>query len=266
MMTSPPLLILTNDAQGVFQQLVIAGVQEIAAERGHRVEVMTLHPQQSPRLERHQVAGVLAIANAAAPALLHQCYQQGIPVSLVAHHLPDLPIPGVMFNNVQGVQTLVRHLVEGCGRERLLFIAGIADQIDGQQREWAFRREMMRYNLADWQMLPGEFEPEIAAAALRQKLAQGLPVDGILAADYRMAIAAVATLRAAGWRVPQQVAVVGFGDAPEAAQAEVTTVAADVQELGRRSALQLLCQMDGLAVRGITRLSVNLIERSSSRP
>jgi DNA-binding LacI/PurR family transcriptional regulator len=61
------------------------------------------------------------------------------------------------------------------------------------------------------------------------------------------------------------VAVVGFGDGPEAAQAGLTTVAADITELGRRAARQLIGQIEGLRIRGLTLLSTELIERESTR-
>ncbi len=71
-------------------------------------------------------------------------------------------------------------------------------------------------------------------------------------------------IRASGRRIPLDVAVVGFGDAPEAAQAGLTTVAADVSELGRRAARQLIGQIAGLRIRGLTLLSTALIEREST--
>jgi DNA-binding LacI/PurR family transcriptional regulator len=79
-----------------------------------------------------------------------------------------------------------------------------------------------------------------------------------------MADAAMNVIKASGRRIPEDVAVVGFGDAPEAAQAGLTTVAADVTELGRRGARQLIGQIEGLRIRGLTLLSTELIERETT--
>lgn len=73
-------------------------------------------------------------------------------------------------------------------------------------------------------------------------------------------------IQAAGLRVPEDVAVVGFGDGPEAARAGLTTVAADVVELGRRGARQLIGQIEGLRIRGLTLLSTELVERATTLP
>jgi DNA-binding LacI/PurR family transcriptional regulator len=59
--------------------------------------------------------------------------------------------------------------------------------------------------------------------------------------------------------------VVGFGDAPEAEAAGLTVVAADVIEQGRRTARQLISQIEGQRISGVTVLQVRLIVRDTSR-
>lgn len=86
----------------------------------------------------------------------------------------------------------------------------------------------------------------------------------LLATAALMLGAAKDALLAASLRVPDDVVVVGFGDGPEADAAGVTTVAADVVDLGRRAARQLVAQLAGPPLRGRTLLSTHLVRRSSS--
>jgi DNA-binding LacI/PurR family transcriptional regulator len=79
-----------------------------------------------------------------------------------------------------------------------------------------------------------------------------------------MALAAIDVLLASGLQVPEDVAVVGFGGGPEADAAGLTIVAADVVELGRRAARQLIGQVEGLRIRGYKLLSAELVERATS--
>ncbi len=125
----------------------------------------------------------------------------------------------------------------------------------------------MRYNLdvPPEFYLRGDFAPEIAAESMARFLDHDPDFDSVVAADYLMAQAAMAVIKASGRVIPDEIAVVGFGDGPEAAQAGITTVAADVTELGRRGARQLIGQIDGLRVRGVTMLSTELIERETTR-
>ena len=62
-----------------------------------------------------------------------------------------------------------------------------------------------------------------------------------------MAFGALRALREAGRRVPEDVAVVGFDDAPIARQAEppLTTVFQPVEEMGRQMARLLVARIRG---------------------
>lgn len=263
--------IFTNFPTAVFQRDVIAGAHEVFDGRGYPVAIVEI-PQPPERLSdipfvERETAGGLVITGILSDAILNAFFTRMIPLSLVSHQIEGGHIPGVMPNNRQGIAMLMEHLVVTHGRRKPVFIQGVMTQTDGIQRHTAFQNEVMRYNLRvppDY-YLPGEFTPEMAAESMQRFLAGKQDFDAVVASDYLMATAAIDVLKADGWRIPQDVAVVGFGDAPEAAQAGLTTVAADVTELGRRAARQLIGQIEGLRIRGLTLLSTELIERQSTR-
>ncbi len=268
-MNTAKLGVITNNQHEVFQRAVIAGIQQVAAQNGYEIVVDSCaeDPEhaRSITLDLADVAGVLVIANVAPNDFLRQAHRMGKPISLVCHHVPDTPIPSVVSNNDQGIAELVKHLVTRCQRRRLVFIRGLMDQNDGTQRAMAFRQELMRYSLyvPESRFLRGDFSPEIAAASVRELIKEGEPFDSVVASDYMMAIAAVDVLRAAGITVPQDISVVGFGDGPEAEAAGLTTVAASVTGLGSCAARQLISQVNGLRISGVTRLSVQLVVRET---
>lgn len=273
MSSERPLIgIITNTQRDVFQRRVIMGIEEIARARGYDVIVDAYadNPSgaQQITLDYHTVTGMLSIADATPVALLHRMRREGVPVSLVSHAVPELPIPSVITDNAAGVEALVQHIVTECERRRLVYIRGLSGQLDSAEREMAFRHAIMRYNLSvpEAYFLRGNFDPHVATASLQALLARGADFDAVIAADYLMGIAAVNTLRAAGRHVPEDVAVMGFGDGPEAEAAGLTTVAADVVEQGRRAARQLISQIEGLRITGTTVLSVTLVVRQTGCP
>ena len=265
------IYIFTNFATAVFQRDVIAGARDVFDSRGYLVEVVEI-PQMpaemnlSLSLDKPTV-GALIITRVLPDAILTALHESGVPLSLVSHQVAGSRIPGVMPNNRQGIALLMEHLVVTHGHRKIVFIQGDMTQNDGIQRYAAFQQEAMRYNLAipSEFILRGEFVPDVAAESMRQFLASAPSFDAVVASDYLMAEAAVHAIRAAGRRIPEDIAVVGFGDGPEAAQAGLTTVAADVMELGRRAARQLVGQVQGLRIRGLTLLSPELIERETTR-
>lgn len=258
--------IITNNAKHVFQRSVIAGVREIA--RGHDLTVKVNALEDGP-LDWSGMDAVVAVANAVSDGQIEAIRAAGKPVTLISHHIPHLPIPSLAPNNDEGVRQLVRHLVEDCGRRDIVFIRGDMTQIDAIERETAIRRELMRAGLPlrEELFLRGDFEPHIARESLMALLhLRPMDYDAVIAGDYLMGVAALEVLAASDIDVPGQISVVGFGDGAEAQAVGLTTVAADVIELGRRAARQIIGQLNGLKIAGQTLFSTQLIVRKTSIP
>jgi DNA-binding LacI/PurR family transcriptional regulator len=262
--------LFTNDASGVFQRSVITGAREVATRAGLRFEVTEVPtpPERASQVLESlgSLAGSLVIANVLGDAVLNEIARSGHPVTLVSHRANGLGVPSVMHDNRQGMRQLVEHLVE-VGRSRIVYVGGNRSQLDGRERERFFREELMRHSLhvPPERFLEGDFRPGVAAASMRAYLdatrdLDAIGFDAVVAADYLMAIDVLAVLRAAGLRVPADVSVVAFGDGPEAAAAELTVVGADVVELGRRSARQLIAQVQGERFLGYTLIRTRLMQ------
>ncbi len=262
--------VITNDKRQVFQRTVIAGAQEIASTKGYGVLVDSLaedpnHPKPLS-LPLAQIDGFLVLANALESAELEQLQQTGKPITLVSHY--ELNIPAVIPNNTEGIRQLADYLVNVCQCRRFVFIQGHMGQLDGVERDKVFGEALVRHDIPIenvWR-LRGDFDAGVAAAVLRNFLQENVQFDAVVAADYLMASVAIDILREAGIYVPDEVCVAGFGDGPEAEAAGLTTVAADVMELGRRAARQLFAQLDGLAIQGVTWLTTEIIERETCKP
>jgi len=258
----------TNDVAGVFQRSVIQGAREVVERAGLSVAVTQLAERAEDGASAGALTsgtlGSLVITNVLGDAVLAALVDDGHPVTLVSHRAHGLGVPTVMHDNRQGMRQLVEHLV-AVGRSRFVYVGGRTDQLDGRERERFFREELMRHSLTvpPDRFLVGDFEPSIAAASVTALLRDQRGFDAVVAADYLMAIAVITALRDQGVAVPDEVSVVGFGDGPEAVAAGLTVVSADVVELGRRSARQLLAQVRGERLRGYTVIRAGLIVRDS---
>lgn len=254
--------VITNDAGNIFQRQVIAGIRTITDQKGYELVVENRAHADMPPLNRHSMAGILVIANVLPDDALRDLYASGKPVSLVSHRVRYTPIPAVLPDNSGGISALVDYLV-GRGKRRIVFIQGDMNQNDGVERAIAFRRQLMRHNLPidERLFLRGDFNPDIARASMEAFLAQNIPFDAVAGADFILAIVAKQVLEA--HHRAQGVCVVGFGDGAEAAEAGLTTVGVDVEQIGMRAARQLLGQIEGLKIGGVTVLSTTIVERES---
>lgn len=260
--------ILTNDAGAVFQSAVVKGASGVLEDAGRSVRVVEVGPLADPAQLPGALSsrdGALILASALNEPALAQLDKRVGGVTLVSHLTERVQIPAVLHDNAQGMRQLVEHLVAG-GRRSFVYVRGDLTQVDGRQREAAFREEVLRHGLEvpEERFLEGGFVPGVASASVADLVRQGERFDAVIAADYLMAIEALRALRTGGLDVPGEVSVVGFGDGPEADRAGLTVVAADVEELGRRAARQLLAQLNGGRITGHTLLATRLVVRGSS--
>ena len=156
---------------------------------------------------------------------------------------PAEPHPDDFFvdvDNAAGARHAVEYLIAD-GARRVATVAGPQDMEVGRARLAGYRaavrgRELIAY---------GDFSEEGGAEAMRTVLAQEPDIDAVFAASDLMASGALRALRDAGLRVPQDVALIGFEDAPVARQCEppLTTVHQPVEEMGRRMAELLVSRI-----------------------
>lgn len=257
---------LLRSARSIFHAEVLQGAQMHATKRG-----VTLRPFETlvsePNIaDLRLLDGVLVIANSVSDTLLHLLYTHAVPTLLVAHRLPDLPIPRCVVDNIQGMESLANHVLAECNRRMPIFLRGLFAQHDGRQRELAFRQVLanLRINLPESHFLRGDFNPRLAVESLRAFLATGNIFDAVLSADYAMALAALGVLQESGLRVPEQVMLACFGDSPEVQAAGITAAAVYVPDLGKCAVENLLCLIEGTPIPAEITLPTVLHKRRST--
>ncbi|WP_435208017.1 LacI family DNA-binding transcriptional regulator [Micromonospora sp. bgisy143] len=248
---------------------IIRGVsQELEAADKQLVLMLAGSPAGHQRVERYttgrHVDGVLFASLHGADPLPGTLARLGIPVVVSGRPLGDVPVPYVDVDHVGGVTAAVRHMIDS-GRRRIATIAGPQDMVAGIERLNGYREAVSAAGLPEL-VAVGDFTRESGAAAMQQLLADHPDLDGVFAASDLMAHAALRALHAAGRRVPEDVAVVGFDDIETAAYTEppLTTVRQPIVELGRRMTRQLLRLAAGEAIEPAVMLDTELIIRASA--
>jgi len=170
-------------------------------------------------------------------------------------------------DSVGGSQAGVQHLLER-GRRRVVTITGDLRMAAGHDRAEGWRRALERADLPRGDDLtePGHFREDRARTAMERLLVRHPDLDAVFCANDLSAFGAIAALAAAGRRVPDDVAVVGFDDIPAAATSRppLTTVRQEVELMGRRMARLLLDRLDGRTEPVQEVLPTSLVVRESS--
>ncbi|MEV6808202.1 LacI family DNA-binding transcriptional regulator [Streptomyces sp. NPDC017248] len=196
-----------------------------------------------------RVDGVLMMSVHADDPLPDMLAEARLPTVLLGRRSGDERVSYVDADNTGGARTAVSHLL-ATGRRAIATITGPLDMYAAQCRLRGYREALVSAGLGtdgSW-IAEGDFTEESGQRAMARLLARHPEIDGVLAASDTTAAGALRELRAAGRRVPQDVAVIGFDDFPlaERTQPRLTTVRQPVAEIGRAMIRLLLEELDEL--------------------
>jgi DNA-binding LacI/PurR family transcriptional regulator len=253
--------------------LVLAGIHEVLAAADTSLVLALLEDERERNRLLHATAGrldgVLVVHGHGDHRLVDGLTGLGLPVVYAGR----TPVRGtstlswVDGDNLDGALQAVRHLVDR-GRRGIATITGPQDMAAGLDRLRGWRTAMREAGLPTppGRVAQGDYTEGSGERAMRALLERDPDLDAVFAANDLMAIGAVRVLQAAGRRVPQDVAVVGFDDNPAAAALTpaLTTVAQPVPEMGREMARALLALLQGDTLTHQIVMPTRLIVRESS--
>lgn len=247
--SEPPARVFSDDP--FFSQVIRTVSQELEAADRQVVLMMPSSPGGQARVERYvaggHVDGVILLSLHGSDPLPAALLRTGVPVVSHGRPISTARPPYCDVDNVGGARTAVEHLLAK-GRRRIATITGPLDMSAGLDRLAGYRETLSgtgRRSLAAM----GDFTRESGAAAMQQLLEDDPDLDAVFAASDLMAAGALYTLRKAGRRVPDDVAIVGFDDIDAARFTDppLTTVRQPIAEVARAIVRMILAGAVGQA-------------------
>lgn len=262
--------------ENLFYPVALQGLAERLQADGYHLLLFVNHNPNADdlvtELMQYHVDGIVLAATTLSSALARSCADAGIPVVLFNRVMGSGgggTVSSVRSDNVAGGRLIAQHLVAQ-GRRRIAFIAGNEESSTNLERERGFREGLAEAGLHIFARATGDYDFEQAKAATRQIFkSPGEPPDAVFVASDHMAFAVMDTLRfELGLRIPQDVAVVGYDNVPQAAWGayQLTTVEQPVEPMVEATARLLQRQMGDNAEQVVENVvvPVRLIARSSS--
>jgi DNA-binding LacI/PurR family transcriptional regulator len=196
-----------------------------------------------------RVDGVLMMSVHAGDPLPDMLAEARLPTVLLGRRSGDEYVSYVDADNVGGARSAVSRLLDQ-GRTAIATITGPLDMYVAQCRLRGYREALELAGRTGERVAEGDFTEESGRRAMAELLQRHPEIDGVLAASDTTAAGALEALRAAGRRVPDDVAVIGFDDFPLARRTEprLTTVRQPLEEIGRAMVRLLLEEMEEPAV------------------
>jgi DNA-binding LacI/PurR family transcriptional regulator len=258
------------------------GSAVVAAAATHSYTVLvdqTLARRASERdviqgLTPHLIDGVILSPLALEPEDL-QPTKGTIPIVLLGDRIYDVPYDHVTYDNIATAYMATQHLIS-LGRRRIAAIG--VQELDSRATETANLRlrgytEAMTANglLVDPSLIIRGipcYSRSNGARSMRQLLALDAPPDAVFCFNDLLALGVIRAIHDAGYRVPEDIAVVGFDDLEDGRYSipSLTTISPDKEKIGDLAVAFLLGRINGTRTGSPERVEVpcRLIIREST--
>lgn len=160
--------------------------------------------------------------------------RSGGGVAVIGQPLAD--VPTVALDNAGGAAALTRELLR-LGYRRLAVIGGPSERVTAADRRSGIAAGLEGSDAVLTRVLECPFTWDGGHAAMTELLTAGTDAQVVVATNDVMALGALAAARALGRRVPQDIALTGFGGVATLRDVvpSLTTVAIPMAELGERA-------------------------------
>lgn len=174
----------------------------------------------------------------------------GIPV-IETWDLPPKPVRHVVgFSNSEAAEALVRHLHDK-GYRRIGFIGGTSNRdTRGADRRLGYERAMARLGLKDTRIISFGTPPismKQGGEALARLVEQWPDVEAAICVSDLSAFGALTECQRRKWKVPDRIAIAGFGDfeISSCSHPSITTVGVNCYDIGKRTGELLQRAIEG---------------------
>jgi DNA-binding LacI/PurR family transcriptional regulator len=226
---------------------VLAGIHSQTQPAGYKMVVeaanrVFLARRYYLRMLKEQSAdGMLYLAASINDGFLHDVEKEPFPFVSLTSYADGVDLPIACNNDKEAARMAVKHLVS-LGHKKIGFIQGMADMSYSRDRELGYRTAMKEAGVdidPNWLQL-GDLNKETARQAA-MALAEH-KITAIVASSDVMAYGALRGLKAAGRRVPEDVALVGIDDVDFSAWTvpSLTTVRVHLRETAELAAKYVL--------------------------
>lgn len=266
--------LLLNNLHNDFFVPLLNGVEAVVRQKEYNLIIATYHGNSRnsmpPPIGPHNTDGMLVFSDGLFDEDLANFNASGFPMVLVHRTSPPpLNLPSVTVENVEITHKLVEHLIQVHGKRRILFLRGPLHQEDSVRREVGYKSALAANGIPfdEKLVLNGEFERDIAFRVLNDFLSNGKRVafDAVFTGDDDAAIGVLKALHAHGYRIPEDVAVIGFDDLGFAPflNPPLTTVRAPTESVGRIAAERLFNLLENQSSNEAVILPTEIIIRRS---
>lgn len=270
------LVVLVPTIANVFFARVIAGMQQVAHEKGFTLLLSNTQADEQTEnnyarmVETAGADGVIQL-RAFNPFKKEQLNEHGLyPMVNACEVLDHVACPSVMLDNRAAAAEMTRHLIS-LGHRNIALVKGPARSPLTRDRVSGYRDALTEANITfdEKLLVAGDFSLKAGFDAATKLLALPQRPTAIFCENDEMAIGVMQSLKQAGLRIPQDISVAGFDDISfsEYSDPPLTTISQPAEEFGRTAVSLLIDVLQGRITKAAkVILPFELVIRTSTGP
>lgn len=240
-----------------FFSSVISGMEDLAYKEGYNIIICQSNDNQHREaialqtLIDHRVDGILVSLSKSTQVFDHfiDAIDSGIPLVFFDRAAESIGADQVITDDFEGGLLATSHLINrGC--KNIIHLAAPQHLLIGKNRREGFVKahENAGLPVREDRILKCDTREEVLT--MKHHILDLAPqIDGIFAVNDSTAIAVIQVLKENGFRIPQDIAVIGFGDGPNATVIEpaLTTIEQKGYDMGLEAVRLLLQRLNNPA-------------------
>ena len=243
------ILIMSPNFTNPYYSHILSGIGDQAAELGYSALIFNTADDIAREkdglemLKKHRADGAILMASEIGCDWLLE-YSEKYPCIQCSEYDPSVDIPHVSIDNYKATKDAMEYLV-GLGHKRIAVISSENEYVSTFLRVKGYRDTLQKYNIPvreDYIINASrDYSFKSGKKKAKKLLAIDPPPTAIFCISDTLALGAITTAQEMGYRVPEDITVIGFDDVEFTTMFHpyITTVVQPCYELGRHS-MQLL--------------------------
>ena len=259
-----------------FFNLLISGIEQECRESGYEMSIVNVdggsdsYEEEAYDILNESGTGIILLGTELSPEDLELYKKAQCPIMLLDFWDINMNFSGVIINNEDSVRMAIHHFSEK-GHRKIGYLKGDFRILGFRQRETGYISALAEhgleynpeYSVALSTTMNGSFKDMMEYLKKRPNLATAYFADNDM-----IALGAIKALQENGYKVPEDISIIGFDDLPfsEISTPRLTSLRVPKQEMGRlavRKMIDLISGEEGLRTK--TQVCTEFIERDSVR-
>jgi len=251
-----------TDFSGAFYGEVLQGMKEVLNKRGY--DLIVCSGSYSHRwLPQRMIDGAIVLDHSFASEELQQLADSGHKLVVLDRELHHPNVNQVLLDNKAGAALAAEYLIDQ-GHRKLYIVTGPKDSYDSKQRLAATKQTIERNSDVTYVEIQGNFNKDSGEQAAQQIMAEYEEPVAVFCLNDEMAIGMYNALEKAGFRIGEQVHIIGFDniELTQYTQPRLATIDYSKRKWGALASEQIMKLIAGEAVEH-ERIYVTLVEGDS---